>query len=186
VESKLTAGQVRLALAGDFGDQAVRLRGEETGVPPDLQAPVGGRSVPNLPGSLTPLRVCPEPPHRTLALIPQPLSELPPRHDVFLSDPPEGRRRSSGRERVQGLAGTTGQQAKPILWHGDLVGHEVDHPCQPLEIPPPSAIVMRTGVLHMLVHAEPDETGGPGRGVDRRFQQRRVRSRVVFRGRIRG
>ena len=37
-------------------------------------------------------------------------------------------------------------------------------------IPPASAIVMRTGVLHMLVHAEPHETGEPGRGVDRRFQ----------------
>ncbi|MFC4463706.1 hypothetical protein ACFPH6_03695 [Streptomyces xiangluensis] len=60
------------------------------------------------------------------------------------------------------------------MWNGDLVGHEVDHPCQLLEIPPLSAIVMRTGVLHMLVHAEPHETGEPGHGVDRRFQQRRI------------
>lgn len=100
VESTLTAGQVRLALAGDFGDQAFRQRGEETGVPPDLQTPAGGRSVSNSPGNLTPLRVCSEPPHRTLELIPQPLGagavlayrqerrhqpplfvgELPPRH----------------------------------------------------------------------------------------------------------
>jgi hypothetical protein len=38
----------------------------------------------------------------------------------------------------------------------------------------------------MLVHAEPEETGEPGRGVDRRFQQRRIEPHAVFRGRTRG
>jgi hypothetical protein len=34
--------------------------------------------------------------------------------------------------------------------------------------------------------AEPDETGEPGRGVDRRFQQRRIEPHAVLRSRARG
>ncbi len=47
-------------------------------------------------------------------------------------------------------------------------------------IPPPSAIVTRAGVLHMLIHAEPGETSEPGRGVDRRFQWWRTEPHAVL------
>ena len=235
----MSAGQVRLALAGDFGDsgspgsavqrpvflltrkyepvwakpQVADLascvhprRGVDQGLrgvrPAHLPVPrrtasrswianTRRRSVGSeLPGNLTPLRVCPEPPHRTLELIPQPL-----RVGAVLAyrqnrrdQPPLFRRRvasASCRIRLKaggvlpawtgpvllrdavaefvitglqsvavGLAGTTGQQVKPLLWHGDLVRLRSTICANRSRFPPPSAIVMRAGVLHMLVHAD--------------------------------
>lgn len=130
-----------------------------------------GRSwSPRRPG----LRARSEPPHRTLELFPQPLQgrgrarhrperrrgqlppfagELPPRHGRLPADPPS----------CQIRIGSTIRVNRPS--------------------PPPSGIDIRTGVLHMLVHAEPDGIGEPGRDVDRRLQQRRVEPHVAFRGR---
>ncbi|CAM5392790.1 hypothetical protein SHIRM173S_09227 [Streptomyces hirsutus] len=53
-------GQVRPAPAGGLSDQALQQGGEDTGVPPDPEAPVDGRPRPELARRLTPLRAGPD------------------------------------------------------------------------------------------------------------------------------